>query len=599
MRFLSITTIVVFVLAASSCSSCSEDPIANNGEDASGPSDAVDLDGTGADGTTGGDDECPRYQKKCDGSCVPTTVDPNHCGECGNACTGDQVCSAGDCTTDCLTGRSKCGNRCVNLDTDNDHCGSCDNACPDDEGCVSGSCVDRIDVDGEPDKCADGGPPIEIQPEREDTEQRKCIGRVVGRTFKWGICSCESIEAGNELYADGFDSTLGPYTPGGYGGSIGTNGTFSIGNTATIFGNLWASGDDGVDIGNQIELAQQLHSGGDFSTGASSTVGRDAFVEGNVEGSIAIDQTLHVRQDSQVDSSVTADNVVREDVQVDDPCSRCEESNRIPIDAIVDRRKENNDNDAIGLEADALADIDSTKRLDLPCGEYYLSGVDVGNSVTIVAHGKTALYIDGDLTAGNDFDILPAPSAELDVFVTGNVDFGNAATVGSPAYPASMRLYIGGEDGWQIGNSLTIGANVYAFPGTIDAGNDLEVFGGLYANRLEVGNGLTVHYDREVLDTGEDCPDDDPDPNDDPDAGTDAGPDGGSGDPDAGGGGDQCRTSGTACSEDSQCCTPLVCHEGACSAVDCVPLHSSCTSDADCCSGTCSDTGDGSVCVGS
>ena len=604
-----LTTIaIVSLLGLAACGSCSEEkPGKNNTGDASPIHGDGALDGTvssadgtsGSDGTgTGGDtsgsrDGCPRYQAKCGGKCVPTSVDPDNCGSCGNKCTGTKVCSSGTCTDECLPGRSKCDNRCVDLDTDSDNCGSCGRECPDGKGCVNQNCVDQIDVGDAPKKCENGGPSISVQGRRKN-KKKKCIGNVAGNTFTWGVCSCDSLDAGNEFLADAFDSTLGPYQRGGFGGSVGTNGYFEAGNNVWIFGNLWASGSEGVKVGNTLELAQQLHSGGlAEASGKMSYVGRDGFVEGNVKAGEKFEfkQKLFVRPNSQLDQGVTYQKLVRKQVNVADPCTRCKQSNRIPIDDIVKRRRNgNNDNSKIGLKADALASQNNSIRLDLPCGEYYLSRVDIGNSVSIVAHGNTAIYIDGNVEAGNFFDIKPDPSAQLDVFVTGNVELGNESSIGSPAYPASMRMYIGGNEGWKIGNKIQIGANIYAIPGGIEAGNELEVFGGLYVQKLKAGNKAKIHYDREVLDSGKDCPDDDG--GDGMDAGMGSDPDGG------GGTTDQCKQKDQGCSSDSDCCSPLVCDQGTCSAITCVPLHDDCSKNSDCCSGTCATSGGKSVCVG-
>jgi hypothetical protein len=44
------------------------------------------------------DDSCPAGQERCSGECVDVDTDVEHCGSCGNACTGAQRCCSGACT---------------------------------------------------------------------------------------------------------------------------------------------------------------------------------------------------------------------------------------------------------------------------------------------------------------------------------------------------------------------------------------------------------------------------------------------------------------------------------------------------------------------
>jgi hypothetical protein len=82
--------------------------------------------------------ECPAGQTLCNGTCADTSSSLANCGSCGNACTGGQTCSAGACA--CPSGQTFCGGTCVDLQSDSAHCGSCDVACSLGQGCASGVC---------------------------------------------------------------------------------------------------------------------------------------------------------------------------------------------------------------------------------------------------------------------------------------------------------------------------------------------------------------------------------------------------------------------------------------------------------------------------
>lgn len=85
---------------------------------------------------------CPATQSQCGVECVDTDSDPNHCGECDNACSAGEVCNgAGSCDISCQADLTECDGTCVNTQTDVNHCGGCDAACASGEVCSAGTCA--------------------------------------------------------------------------------------------------------------------------------------------------------------------------------------------------------------------------------------------------------------------------------------------------------------------------------------------------------------------------------------------------------------------------------------------------------------------------
>src|SRR5579883_234722 len=90
----------------------------------------------------------------CDGvPCIDTTADPQNCGGCGKACSGQEacrdsrcVCGGGGAQTACTLGTSCCGDGpgytggCKDLTLDPANCGACMHACPTSETCSGSAC---------------------------------------------------------------------------------------------------------------------------------------------------------------------------------------------------------------------------------------------------------------------------------------------------------------------------------------------------------------------------------------------------------------------------------------------------------------------------
>jgi hypothetical protein len=87
---------------------------------------------------------CPPGFTSCNGECVDTTTDPEHCGMCGHACptpsNGLTVCSQSQCQA-CPPGALSCGAACIDGERDPKNCGACNSPCAANEECVGSMCV--------------------------------------------------------------------------------------------------------------------------------------------------------------------------------------------------------------------------------------------------------------------------------------------------------------------------------------------------------------------------------------------------------------------------------------------------------------------------
>lgn len=478
-------------------------------------------------------DGCPLYSSMCGGACIPTSMDPKNCGGCGTACAAAEVCSAGVCSTGCLPGLTVCDQTCADLENDSANCGGCGKVCNDKQGCAKGRCVDVVPVGPDPKTCVGGGPPIGV-----GAGASICLGNLAQTTFRWSLCSCTDLNVSAKLSTDAYDSSKGPYMPGMLGGGVGVDRDVTNWSDAvTVGGTLWISGSgDYSSSGPASNVKADLHLGGSWKASTPFTVGGPAFVAGKLSG-------------------VTVKGTTSQVTSVPQACD-CAANQLVPIADIVQaHRSPNNDNAAIGLDEKALENPGAALRLDLPCGNFYFTSIQSSLALTIHVHGRTALYVEGDVSASSSLAFTLEPDAELDLFVGGTLIASDTFVFGSPNYPALSRAYVAGTAKIALSSDIRLGGELYA-PNSEQvvwsAKND--IYGSVFAGNFRASDVTNIHYDRAVLRAGDTC--------------------GGGGE--GGGGGTECGscqdchnqacTKGVCgdCGADSDCCSPLVCVDGSC-----------------------------------
>jgi hypothetical protein len=446
---------------------------------------------------------CDAGEKLCGGTCTLTTVDPSNCGGCGNVCgtganAGKPYCVSNGCSASCPAPLIPCGTgataECTDPKDDDNNCGACGNKCAAGMGCSAGNCVPAVMLNPPPaGKCDNGGPPIIVPTGGGGSD---CAGNLGTTTFTFGLCSETNVGTMSKLIAiDAFDSTLGPYTPGGIGGGMGVNGFIDNSAAMTIGGDLYVSTNvagepnPGESFKGNVTVNQRFFDGGalhytstitvaggghcSISTtvtcttqppalpghlgscpgtetcvglqGASvqgpwSTTGgnADMIVAGSLLTGTANCTTSLPPNPSHLSFGTCAPGTV----SVPKPCED-DPAKLIPVRAIVDHFATTNDNALIGLNQNLLDNPGSTIRLDLPCGYYYLNSINGSHDITIVVHGHTGLFIGGSMRVSQQLILDLDPGATLDMFVGGVLNASGAVILGSPAYPRESRLYFG------------------------------------------------------------------------------------------------------------------------------------------------------------
>ena len=505
---------------------------------------------------------CSIYEAPCNGVCIPTSQDPQNCGGCGVTCTATQVCSGGACSSSCLPGLTACNGACLDLQDDSNNCGTCGTVCGKNEGCTGGQCI-YTQGGTTTSVCTGNGPPIQL-----GTTTAGCVAQT---SFTWGLCSCEDVTSTSTILIDGYDSTKGPYLPGGLGAGLGINGQLDSNGAVTVWGPMWIASPAGLQTDAIIDIKQDVEINGPISANTIIDIDGNAHVNGSIltESTLTVGGTLTVPVNDPFQGTILKNQLVYAPVTVGTPCD-CAAKDLLPIASWVAAAAANNDDVAIALNPSIAVQTNSPMRIDLPCGVYYLTSIDTDATLTIAAHGNTALFIGGDVNTNAPISFVLDPTAQFDLVVGGTIRSTQQVVIGSPNYPALMRTYIGSPQGllfdgpWQVGGNLWVGYGILDFPSSV------TLYGGVFAQSFTTDGTTAIHFDRGVVNGGL-CP---PPPAAIPDAGAPAPPDAGS---DAGTttppGCTSCRDCGNqacnggacgACTSSSDCCAPLTCFGGTC-----------------------------------
>jgi hypothetical protein len=199
---------------------------------------------------------------------------------------------------------------------------------------------------------------------------------------------------------------------------------------------------------------------------------------------------------------VTYAALERTSVSVPEPC-RCETSALLPVAAIVAAHSTDNDNALIGLDAQALSQAERPERVDLPCGEYYFAGIDGERPLTIAAHGKTAIYIEGNVVSPDFLAFTLDETSELDIFISGTLTAGNHLILGSRYHPALTRVYVGGSGAMRFGGDARLSAQLYAPRAELQWASGRHAFGSIFAGTFAATAATRIHYDQQVAATGD------------------------------------------------------------------------------------------------
>ncbi len=357
------------------------------------------------------------------------------------------------------------------------------------------------------DYCSGVGPPVLVDATSDGGAV--CPDELAQRAFRYALCACNQYVSSFPLITDAFDGTQGAYDPGTAtpGGSVGVNGDFHPG-PLQVGGSLWASGASAITT-EQVQVAGDLHAKGELRPAPSLSVGGDAWLAGGLQttGDVTVGGALHVPSGAPfiVGGVAMYGTPDPTPFTVQDACD-CAPGDFVGVAGVVATYRAENDDAALGLAPDVLANVQAPVSKSLPCGRIYLTEITGVQPVHLTAEGRVAIFVGGDLSTTSDFEIDAPSGAEVDLFVAGNVTVGGQFQVGEAANPARARAYFGGTT-VNLQSAASLAGNLYAPGATLTLGSmaPTTLYGAVFAGALSASSTLTIHYDESVLSSSA-CP---------------------------------------------------------------------------------------------
>ena len=329
-----------------------------------------------------------------------------------------------------------------------------------------------------------------------------CSKGLAAEVFQYGLCSCSDAVFTGSFAIDAFDSARGPFAQGLAGASVGVNDQLISTGVLDISGSLIAAGRglQPITSGHYVVDGNVMTNGDLLATGAGITFGRDLWVNGEINAiglSNVVGDVYQTPGHGLPIGMQIGGQVHTQDFDVPDPCS-CREGQVLDIEAIVEAGRAANHNADIGLRDGSSVSIGIGVPLDLGCGRFALESTHIVGASLIRAHGRTALFIDGDLTITGAFGVDLGTTGELDVFVTGHLLLTGGGAIGSIERPAALRFYVGGGGEIAITGANVFAANLYAPRSNVIVTGADAIYGSFFVGSYYATGAQVMHYDSAI-----------------------------------------------------------------------------------------------------
>jgi hypothetical protein len=361
--------------------------------------------------------------------------------------------------------------------------------------------------DASPPTCDATGPLISVVRVHAPTSEVVCAGQLAAHTFTHALCACGDLSLRSVgLQTGSFDSSAADKSVVQVGAPVGLRGNYPpvgshIGGSLTVAGTASPM----AIVAGGLEIEGDLRLAGNMTFGTFLSVRRDAWVVSKINFvSVAtIYRNLYFVPPAGgvfgLGLRWVGGMEIGKTFTVDDPCG-CEKGLNIAAMEMLGAEKTDN------ADRTALSNVTTATRRELSCGSFRFDAIGGTAPIELTVTGRTAIFVDGDVTASDSFvlAIAPGPNVEVDWFIRGNLSISAAARIGDPIRPSATRIYVAGTQDIQL-SSGSIGANIYAPNTNISFLRAGTLSGAVYGKNLSMPEGAYIKYDRAILNEGNEC----------------------------------------------------------------------------------------------
>ena len=341
--------------------------------------------------------------------------------------------------------------------------------------------------------CAGSGPPPLVDSSPGGASM--CASAFAKSAFANALCSCGDVTSTSAISTDVVAGAAGA-------ASVGVNRNLHPGNLA-VQGDLDVFGSgDLTGAGATVSVAGDLRAQGTVRDFASVTVGGDAWLTGGIStaGSLAVTGALQVPpgEPVMVGGREVYGSLDHQSFSGGPPCD-CSGDGFLSVAGVVATYAAQNDDG--GMSTRLLDTVQAPFTRTFVCGRYYLDSISGTAPIHLTAMGRVAFFVAGDLST-SDFVVDTPSGAEVDLFVAGGLTVSGVFQLGDAAHPGSSRVYVGKAVDFEGTASF---GYLYAPVGNVTIGSQqATAYGAVFANSLNAGADLTVHYDPALLSAS--CP---------------------------------------------------------------------------------------------
>jgi hypothetical protein len=177
-----------------------------------------------------------------------------------------------------------------------------------------------------------------------------------------------------------------------------------------------------------------------------------------------------------------------------EPACDCEPSRLLDVAQLLSARALDNDNASAGLPADALNGFTGTRSVTLGCGRYYLTRIAGSDALSLEISGRVALFIGDNIELNQGLTLSLQEGATAEIFLAGGMTIDGRLELGSGNDGNRVLLAVGGDRNIQLNGAAIIQGSLYAPRAALVTQGTLEVHGGMFVRRANLGGATRVHF---------------------------------------------------------------------------------------------------------